>query len=71
LLILSWPRGRPYKILRAAQRSYIAYYHQRRPHRSLEMDSPDGRPVHLPELGEIIEFPVIHGLHHPYIRKAT
>ncbi len=41
------------------------------PHRSLEMDSPDGRSVHSPELGEIIEFPAVHGLHHTYLRKAA
>jgi hypothetical protein len=50
---------------------YFAYYHQWRPHRSLEMDSPDGRSVQLPSLGEIIEFPAVHGLHHTYIRKAA
>ena len=31
---------------------------------SLEIDSPDGRPIHPPEQGEIIEFPTAHGLHH-------
>ena len=51
--------------------SYFAYYHQWRPHRSLEMDSPDGRSVYPPELGEIIEFPAVQGLHHTYIRKAA
>ncbi|MCH7839724.1 MAG: transposase [Planctomycetes bacterium] len=52
-------------------RSYFAYYHQWRPHRSLEMNSPDGRSVHPPEMGEIIEFPTVSGLHHTYIRKAA
>jgi transposase InsO family protein len=51
--------------------SYFAYYHQWRPHRSLEMDSPDGRSVHSPEQGEIIEFPAVHGLHHYYLRSAA
>ena len=50
---------------------YFAYYHQWRPHRSLEMDSPDGRSVQPPSLGEIIKFPAVHGLHHTYIRKAA
>jgi len=57
--------------LKRLLRNYFAYYHQWRPHRSLEMDSPDGRPVHSPELGEVIEFPAVHGLHHYYIRQAA
>ena len=56
--------------LKRILRGYFAYYHQWRPHRSLEMDSPDGRPIHPPEQGEIIEFPAVHGLHHYYLRKA-
>ena len=40
-------------------------------HRSLEMDSPDGRPVHSPEVGEIIEVPAVYGLHHTYLWKAA
>jgi hypothetical protein len=51
--------------------SYLAYYHEWRPHRSLEMDSPEGRPIHSPEQGEIIEFPAVHGLHHYYLRQAA
>ncbi len=57
--------------LKRLLRGYFAYYHQWRPHRSLEMDSPDGRSVHSPKLGEIIEFPAAHGLHHYYLRKAA
>ena len=57
--------------LKRLLRGYFAYYHQWRPHRSLEMDSPDGRSVYPPELGEIIEFPAVQGLHHTYIRKAA
>ncbi len=57
--------------LKRLLRGYFAYYHQWRPHRSLEMDSPDGRSVHSPEMGEIIEFPAVHGLHHYYLRKAA
>ena len=56
--------------LKRLLRSYFAYYHQWRPHRSLEMDSPDGRSIHSPELGEIIEFPAVHGLHHTYVGHA-
>ena len=57
--------------LKPLLRGYFAYYHRRRPHRSLEMDSPDCRSVHSPELGEIIEFPAVHGLHCYYLRKAA
>ena len=57
--------------LKRVLRGYFAYYHEWRPHRSLEMDSPDGRPVHPPEQGEIIEFPTAHGLHHYYLRSAA
>ncbi len=57
--------------LKRLLRGYFAYYHQWRPHRALGMDSPDGRSVHSPELGEIIEFPAVHGLHHYYLRKAA
>ena len=57
--------------LKRLLRGYLAYYHQWRPHRSLEMDSPNGRSVHSPELGEIIEFPTVHGLHHYYLRNAA
>ena len=57
--------------LKRLLRSYFDYYHQWRLHRSLEMDSPDGRPVHPPQLGEIVELPAAHGLHHYYIRKAA
>jgi len=57
--------------LKRLLRGYFAYYHQWRPHRSLAMDSPDGRPFHPPKQGEIIEFPVVHGLHHYYLRKAA
>jgi transposase InsO family protein len=57
--------------LKRILRSYFAYYHQWRPHRSLEMNSPDGRSVHPPEMGEVIEFPTVNGLHHTYLRKAA
>jgi len=57
--------------LKRILRSYFAYYHRWRPHRSLEMDSPDGRPVHSLEMGKIIERPEVYGLHHTYIRKAA
>ena len=57
--------------LKQILRRYFAYYHQWRPHRSLEMDSPYRRSVHPPEMGEVIEFPAVDGLHHTYLRDAA
>ena len=51
--------------------SYFNYYHRWRVHRSLDMDSPDSRPVRPPELGEVVEFPDVGGLHHHYERRVT
>jgi transposase InsO family protein len=51
--------------------SYFNYYHRWRVHRSLDMDSPDTRPVRPPELGEVVEFPEVRGLHHHYERRAA
>ena len=51
--------------------SYLGYYHSWRTHRSLDQDAPDGRPVRSAESGKVIEFPVVHGLHHYYLPKAA
>ncbi len=51
--------------------SYMDYYHPWRTHRSLDQDAPDRRPVRLAELGQIAEFPVVHGLHHYYLPRAA
>ncbi len=57
--------------LKRLLRNNFAYYHQWRPHRSLEMESLDGRAVHSTELGGVIEFPAVHGLYHYYLRQAA
>ena len=57
--------------LKRLLRNYFGYYDQWRPHRSLAMVSPDGRPVHSPELGEVIAFPAVHGRHHYYLRQTA
>ena len=57
--------------LRRTLSSYFAYYHRWRVHRSLEMDSPDSRAVHPPELGRVVEFPDVGGLQHHYERRAA
>lgn len=50
--------------------SYLAYYHGARTHLSLDKQSPDPRPVALPEQGEVITFPHVGGLHHEYRHAA-
>ena len=57
--------------LKKILRSYFSYYHGSRVHQSLEMDSPDGRDVQPPELGAVVEFPAVGGLHHRYERRAA
>jgi transposase InsO family protein len=50
---------------------YFAYYHPWRTHRSLQQDAPDGRRVRLAKLGQIVESPIVQGLHHYYLPKAA
>ena len=52
-------------------KSYLEYYHQLRPHRSLDHDSPVPRPVQSPDRGNVIEVPLLGGLHHHYFRQAA
>jgi len=57
--------------LRRVLRSYVDYYHHWRVHRSLEMDAPEPRAIHPPELGPVRKLPEVGGLHHHYERKAA
>src|SRR5258708_14121193 len=57
--------------LRRILESYFQYYHNARPHRSLDHDSPVPRPVELPDCGKVIELPLVGGLHHHYLRQAA
>jgi len=57
--------------LRRILGEYFRYYHRWRTHRSLEMDTPDGRPVQSRELGEVIQMPEVGGLHNHYERQAA
>ena len=50
---------------------YFNYYHRWRTHLSLGMDSPESRPVLLPSLGKVVQFPEVGGLHHHYERMAA
>ena len=50
---------------------FFDYYHTVRPHRSLEHDAPLVRPAEGPEQGQVIELPILSGLHHHYARQAA
>jgi hypothetical protein len=58
--------------LRRQLRTYVAdYYHSSRTHLSLDNDSPDPRPVEPPEMGKVVELPLVRGLRHRYARRAA
>jgi hypothetical protein len=57
--------------LRQILQSYFEYYHEVRPHRALSHDSPIPRAVEPPERGDVIEIPLVGGLHHHYLREAA
>jgi len=57
--------------LRRHMASYLDYYHGSRSHLSLRKDSPDGRAVEPPEMGQIVAVPKVGGLHHRYERRAA
>ena len=59
------------RLLRRHMVSYLDYYHGSRSHLSLGKDSPDGRAVQPPEMGEIFAVPKVGGLHHRYERRAA
>jgi len=50
---------------------YFSYYHETRPHLSLEKDSPEPRKVQRPELGRVVAVPRVGGLYHRYKRHAA
>ena len=51
--------------------AFTDYYHRSRTHLSLEKDTPDRRPIQLPEAGRIVAIPEVGGLHHRYERRAA
>ena len=57
--------------LRRILKDYFQYYEGCRTHLSLEKDSPIGRPIEPPALGNVIEIPQVGGLHPLYTRKAA
>ena len=53
--------------LRRALHEYVAHDNRMRPHRSLALDSPDGRPLQRrPRLGRVRSRPVLGGVHQEY-----
>jgi len=57
--------------LRHILSDYRAYYHKHRTHRSLDQDCPFSCPIEPPNQGNIIELPLLGGLHHRYTRHAA
>ena len=59
------------KPLKRVISNYLDYYHRWRTHLSLEMDAPDPRPIQGPEIGRVVEYSEVGGLHHHYERRAA
>lgn len=52
-------------------KNYFRYYHGWRVHQSLDLDTPEGRPIQPQYSGSVVEFPEVGGLHHHYERRAA
>lgn len=52
-------------------KEYVAHLNHSRTHLSLGKDSPNGREVQGPELGDVVASPQVGGLHHRYERRAA
>ncbi len=59
------------KHLKRVLTSYFGYYHRSRTHLGLDKEAPIEREVQGPELGKVMEFPEVAGLHHHYERRAA
>jgi hypothetical protein len=55
--------------LRRVIRSYVDYYHADRTHLGLEKDAPEKRPIEPREIGAVVAFSWVGGLHHRYTRE--
>jgi putative transposase len=49
---------------------YFDYYHNSRPHLSLDRNAPTPREVEPPSQGKVVSIPQVGGLHHRYTRAA-
>ena len=50
---------------------YFQYYHNWRPHLSLDRNSPTPRCIEPPSEGKVVAIPQVGGLHHRYTRRAA
>jgi len=57
--------------LRHILKAYFEYYEHSRTHLALEKDAPEPRAMQLPEVGVVVELPLVGGLHHRYERRAA
>jgi putative transposase len=57
--------------LRGILTRYFRYYLKYRTHLSLDKDAPEPRATHALDLGPVIEFSEVGGLHHRYERMAA
>ena len=57
--------------LRKILKSYLEYYHRSRTHLGLSKDTPEPRAIQSTEMGEIVELPLVGGLHHRYARRTA
>jgi hypothetical protein len=51
--------------------AYARDYNRTRTHLALRKDAPERRAVHDRDLGEVVAFPEVGGLHHRYERRAA
>ena len=51
-------------------KSYFAYYHESRPHLSLDRNAPIPRKVEPSDHGDVVSIKQVGGLHHRYARAA-
>ncbi len=56
--------------LRAVLLEYAAYYNATRPHRTLELETPEG-PRSVQQHGRVVSKPILGGIHHRYKREAA
>jgi len=56
--------------LRRIVSEFPRYYHEARPHQSLNRNAPVPREVESPDKGKVIAEPMVGGLHHGHRRAA-
>jgi hypothetical protein len=56
---------------RVLREQFSDYYHPAGTHLSPGGGSPIPRPVQPPQMGEVVSFPILGGLHHRYERRGA